>query len=213
MVRDRPVRPRKRPSQDRSRATVEVILEAAARVLEERGYAQGTTNRIAARAGVSIGSLYEYFPNKDAIVVALAERELAAERDAILRLLEEPPSGEDLAQLLRRFVEAVVDFHARRPALHRMLFEEAAHPPEAHACVLRFEESLAHALEATLRRRPLAVRDPDVAAHLVVQATESLAHRFVLRGIHDLDRAAFVEEVTRLLRRYLGSPSGRSRRS
>ena len=100
-----------------------------------------------------------------------------------------------------------MDFHARRPALHRILFEEAAHPPESHACVLRFEESLAHALETILRRESLEVRDPDVAAHLVVQTTESLAHRFVLRGIHELDRKGFVTEVTRLLERYLGRPS------
>ena len=65
------------------------------------------------------------------------------------------------------------------------------------------------ALDQDLRRRRLAVRDPDVAAHLVVQATESLAHRFVLRGIHELDQSTFVEEVTRLLARYLGTSSGR----
>ena len=208
MPRRRPTTARRRPSQARSRVTVEAILDAAARVLEERGYAAGTTNRIAERAGVSIGSLYEYFPNKDAIVVALAERELDAEREEILRVLETARASESLGLLLRRFVEAIVDFHARSPALHRILFDEAAHPPETHACVLRFEESLAHTLEEVLRGRRLAVRDPDVAAHLVVQTTESLAHRFVLRGIHKLDQSTFVEEVTRLLARYLGTSSG-----
>ena len=213
MVPQRRTAPRKRPSQGRSRVTVEAILDAAAQVLEEHGYAGGTTNRIAERAGVSIGSLYEYFPNKDAVVVALAERELEAERNELLELLTAAPAKERLASLLRRFVETVVDFHAKRPALHRILFEEAAHPPEAHACVLRFEESLAHAFEATLQRCHVAVRDPDVTAHLVVQTTESLAHRFVLRGIHELDQAAFVDEVTELLARYLGTSSRRGRRS
>lgn len=204
MTPQRPTTPRKQPSQERSRVTVEAILDAAAQVLEEHGYPGGTTNRIAARAGVSIGSLYEYFPNKDAVVVALAERELDAEREEILALLGAAPVREGLSSLLRRFVETVVSFHAKRPALHRILFEEASHPPESHACVLRFEESLAHALETILRRQHLEVRDPDVAAHLVVQTTESLAHRFILRGIHDLDRKAFVTELTRLLERYLG---------
>ena len=142
--------------------------------------------------------------NKDAVVVALAERELDAEREEILALLGAAPVREGLSSLLRRFVETVVSFHAKRPALPRILFEEASHPPESHACVLRFEESLAHALETILRRQHLEVRDPDVAAHLVVQTTESLAHRFILRGIHDLDRKAFVTELTRLLERYLG---------
>ena len=205
MPRRRRTSPRKQPSQERSRITVEAILEAAARVLEERGYAGGTTNHIAERAGVSIGSLYEYFPNKDALVVALAERELDGERDEILALLEAAPPREDLRSLLRRMVAAIVDFHAQSPALHRILFDEAAHPPEAHACVLRFEESLAHALERILRQRRLALRDADVSAHLVVQTAESLSHRFVLRGIHELDRDTFVDEVTQLLASYLRS--------
>jgi AcrR family transcriptional regulator len=63
--------PRRKPVQDRSLATVEAILEAAAQVFERYGYAAGTTNRIAGRAGVAIGSLYQYFRNKDAILVAL----------------------------------------------------------------------------------------------------------------------------------------------
>jgi AcrR family transcriptional regulator len=200
----RPTSARKRPSQARSQVTVEAILDAAAQVFEARGYAAGTTNRIAQRAGVSIGSLYEYFPNKDAIVVALAERELERERQEILELLE-GSKRDGLTGLLRRFVETVVAFHARSPALHRILFEEAQHPPETHACVLRFEETLAHALADGLRSRRLRIDDADLAAHLIVQTAESLAHRFVLRGIHELDQAAFVDEVTRLLARYLGA--------
>ena len=204
MSPSRPTSARKRPSQARSQVTVEAILDAAAQVFEARGYAAGTTNRIAQRAGVSIGSLYEYFPNKDAIVVALAERELERERQEILELLE-GSKRDGLAGLLQRFVETVVAFHARSPALHRILFEEAQHPPETHACVLRFEETLAHALADGLRNRRLRIDDADLAAHLIVQTTESLAHRFVLRGIHELDQAAFVDEVTRLLARYLGA--------
>jgi AcrR family transcriptional regulator len=199
--------------QRRSRETVAAILDAAARVLEEHGYAAGTTNRIAERAGVSIGSLYEYFPSKDAIVVALAERELDAERDALLAVLTGARAREPLALLLRRFVEAIVDLHAARPTLHRILFEEADHPPGAHACVLRFEEALAHALEAILRARRVGGDDPDCAAHLIVQTAEALSHRFVLRGIHDLDRAGFLEQATRLLVGYAGTrPVGRARR-
>ena len=207
MPRDRPTSVRKRPSQARSQLTVEVILDAAAQVFEAHGYGAGTTNRIAQRAGVSIGSVYEYFPNKDAIVVALAERELARERQEILDLLE-GSGDEGLAGVLRQFVETIVGFHARSPGLHRILFDEAEHPPEAHACVLRFEESLAHTLERVLRRRRLGVGDADLAAHIVVQTTESLAHRFVLRGIHGLDQDTFVAEVTRLLASYLGATSG-----
>jgi len=206
MAQKRPISARKRPSQARSQFTVDAILDAAAQVFETHGYKAGTTNRIAERAGVSIGSLYEYFPNKDSIVVALSERELEREREEILNLLMES-EDDDIAAVLRRFVEAVVGFHARSPMLHRILFDEADHPPDAHACVLRFEESLAHALEDLLRRRGVDVEDADLAAHIVLQTTESLAHRFVVRRIHDLDQDAFVNEVTKLLSRYLGTGS------
>jgi AcrR family transcriptional regulator len=75
--------PRKLPKQERSEATVESILDAAAQVFERHGYAAGTTSRIAERAGVSIGSLYQYFPNKDAILVALVHRHLAESTAAL----------------------------------------------------------------------------------------------------------------------------------
>jgi len=190
---------RRRPSQRRSQVTVTAILDAAARVFEERGFEAGTTNHVAERAGVSIGSLYEYFPNKDAMVVAVVERELEREGSRLLAILEPAATERDLAAQLRAFVEMLVELHGRRPALHRILFDQAEHPPAAHACVLRFEESLAHALAASLRGVRPSLRDPDTTAHLIVQTTESLAHRFVLRGIHDLGRADFVRELTRLL--------------
>jgi hypothetical protein len=85
--------------------------------------------------------------------------------------------------------------------------------PAAHACVLRFEESLAHALADSLREARPALRDPDTAAHLIVQTTESLAHRFVLRGIHELGRSDFVAELTRLLAAYVGVAPARGSRS
>jgi AcrR family transcriptional regulator len=69
---------RRSPRQTRSRATWEAILEAAAQILERHGAAALTTNRIAERAGVSIGSLYQYFPNKHAVLAELIRRELGS---------------------------------------------------------------------------------------------------------------------------------------
>ncbi|TMZ52891.1 TetR/AcrR family transcriptional regulator, partial [Klebsiella pneumoniae] len=68
--------PRKTPRQQRSRETVAAILEAAAQLFQRHGYTATTTNKIAERAGVSIGSLYQYFPNKEALLAALAQEHL-----------------------------------------------------------------------------------------------------------------------------------------
>ena len=206
MSRQDGLTPRKRPSQRRSRETVDAILDAAAQVFGKHGYASGTTNRIAERAGVSIGSVYEYFPNKDAILVALAERHLdLMTRDVEALLRDALDADEGLDTLLRRFVEAMLEVHERNPDLHRVVFSEAPHPPELHACVLQMEEGLAHAALAVLRRRPeVTVADADTAAHLLVQTTEALTHRYVHHHtIHDLPRPDFVAQVVALLRGYL----------
>jgi len=200
-----PLKPRKRPIQRRSRRTVDAIVEAAARILAERGYARASTNRIAELAGVSIGSLYEYFPNKDAILVAVAERHLAQMLEGVeLALAGAAERKLSLGALVRRLLEALLELHERGRDLDRVLFSEAPHPPELHACVLQIEGRLAHAVEELLRVDPeLALRDPDTAAHLVVQTAEALIHRFVQHGIHDLSREAFVREVAALLEGYL----------
>ena len=74
MLRKSSTKPRKLPQQDRSRVTVQAILEATTHILTEEGYEKANTNRIAERAGVSIGSLYQYFPNKESLLTALIEQ-------------------------------------------------------------------------------------------------------------------------------------------
>lgn len=200
------LKPRKKPSQERSRETVDVILEAAARVLAHHGYARATTNRIAQAAGVSVGSLYEYFPNKDAILVAIAERQLQQMKDAVVASLDGPGPIENV---LRRFVEASVAAHEPHRDLHRVVFSEAPHPAEFHACVLQMEETLAHTLRDVLRRETQdAIADPDTVAHLVVQTVEALSHRYVDHGIHDLDRTRFVDEAVSLVGSYVELRAG-----
>jgi AcrR family transcriptional regulator len=94
---------RRQPSQARSRETVEALLEAATRVFRRQGW-KATTNRIALEAGVSIGSLYEYFPNKQALLVALAERHVEVAEAGIASALEQTHSLADLLEALQRAV-------------------------------------------------------------------------------------------------------------
>jgi len=208
------VEPRKKPRQERSRETVAAILAAAARVFATAGYAGTTTNHIARRAGVSIGSLYEYFPGKDAILVALVERHLdeaTRELAAELRSLRAP--GVPLAAVVRRLVETMVRLHAQDPGLHRVLFEEAPLPRALRTRVADLERRLAAELVTLLEAHGLARRDADVAARLSVDVLESLTHRMVLHDPApgaDRDEATrrHVGEITALLRRYLEGKIG-----
>ena len=129
-VRDGRGRPRKNtlkarkvPGQARSQETVSIILEASARILESDGLRGFNTNSIADRAGVSVGSLYQYFSNKDAIVLALVGSFEEALHDAVLRAVQ-GGRGQELKARLRLLVRALVTVHYRRPRLNRVLEAE-----------------------------------------------------------------------------------------
>lgn len=158
-----------------------MILEAAAQVFQREGYASTTTNKIAERAGVSIGSVYQYFPDKDALLVALAEQELAAGT----RLAEESLTrlggqGASLERLLRELLEALAAAHTGRPALHRLLFEQA---PRLPALVTRFHSAqrrMAAAFAEQLRRLGADSPHLELTALLAVQGITAQLHGAVL---------------------------------
>lgn len=171
---------RRTPRQERARATVEHLLEATARILVSRGWAGTTTNHVAARAGVSVGTLYEYFPSKDALVAALVGRHLDAAEARLAALAGElATSKPTLDELVRAMVTAMLDLHAAAPRLHRVLFEEVPHRPAVRARVLAMEDAQARALAAILPR-VARVTDPAVTARVVVELLEALTHRWVV---------------------------------
>ena len=205
MVGKQPLSPRKRPIQARARQTVEAVLEAAAQVFEAQGYARGTTNRIAERAGVSVGSLYQYFPNKDAILVALlqqhVEEAVAFLTAKLAEAVQDPPP---LEQLLQQIVTATVQLHSQRPGLHRVLFEEAPKPPAVLQQWQSVEQQLIDLVASLLLQAPeVHVTDPQLAAYVVVHATEHLSHEFVLHPAGPFSEEQFVDEVVKMLRGYL----------
>ncbi|MBJ9424517.1 TetR/AcrR family transcriptional regulator [Acinetobacter seifertii] len=112
--------PRKRPRQARSVATFEAILEAAARILESLGFAGFNTNAVAELAGVSIGSLYQYFPSKDALIVELIRRERAELSNRILEAIQHSDVA-DLKEKIKLFIQAAVQHQLSRPKLARTL--------------------------------------------------------------------------------------------
>jgi AcrR family transcriptional regulator len=119
------LKPRKIAVQTRATKTVEAIVEAAARILEKSGFEGYTTNAVAERAGVSIGSLYQYFPNKDVLTLALIERESTT----LLQEVDAAAANADWRMALKEMVGAAVRHQLRRPALARLLDVEEARLP------------------------------------------------------------------------------------
>src|SRR5271168_2785812 len=120
---------RRRPKQRRARVTVEAVLDAVIRILKREGFSAITTNRIAEVAGVSIGSVYQYFPDKRAIFAALHERHIEEiDRLVEAKLMEHAASPLDT--LMRAMIEAMVDAHASDPELFELLLTEVPHRAE-----------------------------------------------------------------------------------
>lgn len=162
---------------------MEVILAAAARVLARAGYAATTTNHVAAKAGVSIGSLYEYFPSKDAILVTLVERHLdEAERELGRALAELGEARTSLDETIARLVRVMVELHAGDPDLHRVLFEEAPMPVHLRSRVARLEAWMANEVARLLEGHGIEAGAARTAGAMAVQVVESLTHRLVVYG-------------------------------
>ncbi|MDX3226772.1 TetR/AcrR family transcriptional regulator [Streptomyces sp. ME19-01-6] len=173
--------PRKRPRQKRSQQTYDAILDAAAHVFEDLGYTGATTNKIAERAGVSIGSLYQYFPDKDALLYALGERHmhgLAAELASVMAGLRASAPPAD--RTVRTLYETVAALHSTDPRLHRLLYDQAPRPAAASARLRAFQSAMAAEVEYHLRRLDLGAPDPVLTAVLLVQAAEAQIHGAIL---------------------------------
>ena len=202
-----PLKPRKAPKQARSTHLVDSIIEATARVLADHGYAGTNTNLIAAQAGVSIGSLYQYFPNKEALIVAVHDRhihQMAQVMDAILEGSRRVSLGDHVGAMVRAMLAA----HLVEPRLHRVLeqevpFVETAQTdgpgtPAIHDRVRRFLEDQRDAITPT---------DLDLAAWVVCQIVKSLVHAAVIAPPRHLAVPDIERGITEAILGYLTRPA------
>ncbi|WP_314173936.1 TetR/AcrR family transcriptional regulator [Streptomyces winkii] len=199
---DRRLEPRRKPRQVRAELTRERILTAAAHVFAEYGYAAGTTNRIAERARISIGSLYQYFPNKDAILAELLLRHL--DRGAGPQADQLDLSAGNLEETVRALVRDAIDNHRDDPQLLRIMIEEATLSKGLLDAIDRHGKVRVAQVRDILARHPdVRVRDVATAAELIVFTVEMNTHKFMAdprtAPVETLEKE-LVDMVTRYLR-------------
>ncbi len=183
---------------------VETILEAAARVFVKEGYARATTNRIATAAGVSVGSLYQYFPSKDAIAVELLRRY----RESLVEIIGDRLSRADVLpfeQVVEELLSMLLKHQAINPALHRVLIEQVLRTG-ARREILGFEEKLEAQLALALRnaKSRVNVADYELASFVLVRVVLAVVHAAVVdRPRYNTPELA--RELTRLVTGYVGA--------
>jgi AcrR family transcriptional regulator len=184
---------------------VEAILKAAAASFARDGYARTTTNHIAERAGVSVGSLYQYFPSKDAILGALYQRHVPGVEAAVERALAEMANPRiPIERALQGLLERLHELHDEDPDLTQAVSQQAMHVPRLDTSSRTQEAEYVERVAELLRGRPdVRAGDRRVMAHVLVQAMEALTRWIEHEVPAGRDRSAASEEVIRLLASYL----------
>ena len=198
---------RRQPKQLRARQTVDAVLEAVVRVLKREGVQAITTNRIAEVAGVSIGSVYQYFPDKRAIFAALHQRHIQ-EIDRLIESKLVEHAGSSIDELIRALVEAMIDAHTPDPELYELLMAQVPHQADGtHGCgtqdfAVRVHGAFRLAISAgmpELKKRG----DLDKVVFVVTHMVEALSHGAVLRRPPGLSLSDAKAESVRAILAYL----------
>ncbi len=197
---------RKQPRQARSVATTDAILEAAAHILGQRGWRGLTTNAVAEAAGVSIGSLYQYFPNKLALVEAVRARHF----DQVLAVLQAAADNKlPRARRIESLVDGMINVHSQFPAAHRVLLEEAPRSEDAAPSHDRFAKILQQHYEAIVgvNCQGISAEHARVTARVLASAVAGVVHDAASDGtlrLRDLKR-----ELMELVNSYLSTKYAR----
>jgi AcrR family transcriptional regulator len=197
--------PRKQPTQERAAATVDAILGAVERVLEKHGAAGLTTNRVAEVAGVSVGTLYQYYPNKEALVGAVIER-YYQQTFAMCRAALAAGAGVPIGTIVDRVAEALAAAYQVQRPIHRWLIDlrsAAAYQERFRTGLDELVEEITRFLEA---RPDVRFPDPRAAAFLLVHGIEGIIAAAGARSQH-LDVPELTREGARMVRAYLDAHS------
>jgi AcrR family transcriptional regulator len=202
------VTPRRAPRQRRSADTVEVILQAAERVLVERGRHALTTTRVAKVAGVSVGSIYQFFPNKEALVIALERKSYAQIFEAFQRAIGDAltrlAAGKPLNVILEEIVETMVRLLSERFRVHGLgNFSDL--PDVLQRERIATLNAAVDVVASAVRAGPVAVRPENVrlAVALTMHAVFSLTELGLAYHSAEMASGEAPKEIARMMARYL----------
>ena len=203
---DRRLEPRRRPRQVRAELTRGRILAAAAHVFADEGYAAATTNRIAAQAQVSIGSLYQYYPNKDAIFAQLLLEHIGEkttiDAERLEQLLVLP-----LEEVMRQIVRQTVVNHRGDPRLLRIMVEDGPRSQDLKQKLAVYAETQVSRVLELLQRHPqVRTADARTAAHVLVTTVELVVHT-LMSAPEAVSAERLEAELVTMLTRYLSVSS------
>lgn len=203
VIKKTPIKPRKTATQDRARFTINAIMEAAAHILRKEGYSRLNTNYIATQAGISIGSLYQYFPNKETIIVELRQQHFKKARDEMLKAYQQI-EGLSFEAASRLLLETTIKVHQIDPELHRLISTQIpqlylSEDDNSSDSVRKILEQFFYAYKKSLRPN----LDIPLAAHISYQLVVSVTHTAVIDEPELLNHPKFVDELLRMLLVYV----------
>ncbi len=163
------------------------LVEAAAQVFSREGLA-ATTNRIAERAGTSIGTLYQFFPDKQALLHAIADRHVRdADRRLTLVFAQLRDDGAPFDATMRAMLEALVDLHSDRPRLHALLHRMVPQSSKQLDELRAFEDRICDEVAFHLKRCDRGGDDVELTAQTLVHTIDAQLHRVMTLNSFDVE--------------------------
>lgn len=189
----------KAPTQERSRQTVSTILEAASKILIREGFFGVTTDKIAKEAGVSIGSLYQFFGNKESVVSAVIHNMFQTDQELVLAKIRDI-EGLPIEQKVRRMIDIGVQVYMQNAELRKKLQNIQVYLTDAEffaSTMKGYQELIARHLP------PMPGRNPQKVAYILVTAFIGLLDRAILDTKDLAGDKEFQQELERLFLNYL----------
>ena len=201
------LKPRKMPSQERSRETVAAIYQAAAQVFSLYGYADATTDHIAERAGVSIGTLYQYFPGKEAILIGLWEKHINEIMNAAQKISRDiRQKGSIDRSVAPVLISMILKHNLYDRAQHKLFIGDIGWPEAIIQKRRNLGQIIKKDIEDILRSSAnVRISNYKIVAHIIWETVSNLIHNYILYPDDQIKQKEFIDELADMLNRYIFS--------